>query len=155
MRKLVLSGFLASEEIYINQLEALLLVSTRSDLRVGLRTALGVEEDGGPGSVFPCGQSLRRCSADSLATGGRSHCQKGPVPPGPTLPYLLWESTQALLINHSTLSRWGPSSASTLSSGQCLPVSPTEPFRHSCCQSFLLPGVGSRSPHPEALWQER
>lgn len=28
MRKLVLSGFLASEEIYINQLEALLLVST-------------------------------------------------------------------------------------------------------------------------------
>lgn len=27
MRKLVLSGFLASEEIYINQLEALLLVS--------------------------------------------------------------------------------------------------------------------------------
>lgn len=31
MRKLVLSGFLASEEIYINQLEALLLVSTRSD----------------------------------------------------------------------------------------------------------------------------
>lgn len=30
MRKLVLSGFLASEEIYINQLEALLLVSTAS-----------------------------------------------------------------------------------------------------------------------------
>lgn len=30
MRKLVLSGFLASEEIYINQLEALLLVSTCS-----------------------------------------------------------------------------------------------------------------------------
>lgn len=30
MRKLVLSGFLASEEIYINQLEALLLVSTSS-----------------------------------------------------------------------------------------------------------------------------
>jgi len=28
MKKLVLSGFLASEEIYINQLEALLLVST-------------------------------------------------------------------------------------------------------------------------------
>lgn len=30
MRKLVLSGFLASEEIYINQLEALLLVSIYS-----------------------------------------------------------------------------------------------------------------------------
>ena len=30
MRKLVLSGFLASEEIYINQLEALLLVSVYS-----------------------------------------------------------------------------------------------------------------------------
>lgn len=28
MKKLVLSGFLASEEIYINQLEALLLVSS-------------------------------------------------------------------------------------------------------------------------------
>ena len=36
MRKLVLSGFLASEEIYINQLEALLLVSICSGLLVGV-----------------------------------------------------------------------------------------------------------------------
>ena len=41
MRKLVLSGFLASEEIYINQLEALLLVSICSDLSVRLKNCFG------------------------------------------------------------------------------------------------------------------
>lgn len=52
MRKLVLSGFLASEEIYINQLEALLLVSTWSGHAVApcqpmccFKTVLGVGED--------------------------------------------------------------------------------------------------------------
>lgn len=52
MRKLVLSGFLASEEIYINQLEALLLVSTWGRGVVApcqpmscFKTVLGVGED--------------------------------------------------------------------------------------------------------------
>lgn len=83
MRKLVLSGFLASEEIYINQLEALLLVSICSGLLVrqcrDLKLLLEFErkedldQSSGP-------RTLWYCSAYSLASGSQGHCQKGTVP---------------------------------------------------------------------------
>lgn len=87
MRKLVLSGFLASEEIYINQLEALLLVSTcsgafwsRHQTLYCFHTAFGIGGAQGPGPIPPCRQSLLDCSAYSLALGHEGHCQEGPVP---------------------------------------------------------------------------
>lgn len=86
MRKLVLSGFLASEEIYINQLEALLLVSICSEasgLPVrqchDLKLLLEFErKEGLDQSSGPC--TLWYCSAYSLASGSQGHCQKGTVP---------------------------------------------------------------------------
>jgi len=57
MRKLVLSGFLASEEIYINQLEALLLVSTAGPPPQG-----GHQKGWEVGSLLP-GQPLPACPA--------------------------------------------------------------------------------------------
>lgn len=83
MRKLVLSGFLASEEIYINQLEALLLVSLCSGLQSAscLQTAFGVGGEGGPGPVLPCGQSL-----SAWHWAARVIAKKGPVPLSPSPP---------------------------------------------------------------------
>lgn len=86
MRKLVLSGFLASEEIYINQLEALLLVSICSEasgLPVrqchDLKLLLEFErKEGLDQSSGPC--TLWYCFAYSLASGSQGHCQKRTVP---------------------------------------------------------------------------
>lgn len=133
MRKLVLSGFLASEEIYINQLEALLLVSIYALACWSVsrsKTPFGVGEEGRPGPVLPCGQNLY-CSADHLALG-RGHCRKGACAsqPQPSMSCpgkggrstarlemantpMAHDHAQAFLISDSTLSRWesgwGPS----------------------------------------------
>lgn len=86
MRKLVLSGFLASEEIYINQLEALLLVS----MGVGrwgcpcqpmpcFKTALGVGEDHrGQTPTFLCSQpGIWRTESATVASPGPSCDRRG------------------------------------------------------------------------------
>lgn len=83
MRKLVLSGFLASEEIYINQLEALLLVSIRSDLRVRLELLRGLKKKGDLDQSFPVG---RVCGVAPLTAWPGGHCQKGPVLLSPECP---------------------------------------------------------------------
>lgn len=101
MRKLVLSGFLASEEIYINQLEALLLVSLCSGVLWSpcgtvscSETAFGVGEEQGPGPVLPreaiCGTAL----LTAWHWAARVIARKELSPSALTLRYVLWESQE-------------------------------------------------------------
>lgn len=92
MRKLVLSGFLASEEIYINQLEALLLVSIRSGLLVSVMLEtwlLGSKKKGDLGQSISGG---RVCTGllTSWHWAAGVIARKGLVPlsPSPPLPAL-------------------------------------------------------------------
>lgn len=132
MRKLVLSGFLASEEIYINQLEALLLVSVcagASSLSAGpchgLELLLELERKEDLNQSFPvggaCGTAL---IPPSVRQPPGSFARKGLRLSAPTLHYLSWERQEKqhdqvggantpsfmtmaqTLLSH--LSRWGP-----------------------------------------------
>lgn len=165
MRKLVLSGFLASEEIYINQLEALLLVSLCSGLPVSVVLAncfWGGRRRGTWTSPSLWAESV------SLALGSRGPCQKGACASRPqaslTCPGkggrnttvlemntpMASDHAQAPLIRDGALSGWGVvprcgpgedlASTSTLCSGQSLPVNQAE-------SSLSCPGRSPFSSH--------
>lgn len=86
MRKLVLSGFLASEEIYINQLEALLLVSMYFGVFVLCDCVWNWRERWTSPSQ---GQGLWNCPAYGLAA--KVIARRGPCLLAPILHYLPWE----------------------------------------------------------------